>query len=167
MEAQDIIKKLNLKVHPTEGGYYIETYRSKDIINENNLPNRYNKDKSICTAIYFFLTPDTFSEIHKIPTDEIFHFYAGDTVEMLQLDPNGEGKIIKIGNNINEDEQPQVIVPANCWQGSRLIKGGKYALMGTTVSPGFDFEDYKTANKEELIRKYPDFKEIIEFLTRK
>jgi len=85
----------------------------------------------------------------------------GDPVEMLQLFPDGSGKILKIGANLDNDECPQVIAPKHCWQGSRLIEGGKFALMGTTVSPGFDFDDYIVPNKELLIKEYPDFSKMI------
>jgi hypothetical protein len=154
--AQKIITKLKLKPHPKEGGFFIETYRSKDK----------NKKRSIATAIYFFLTPKTFSSMHKLDSDEIFHFYAGDPVEILQLHPNGKGEIIILGNDVFKGMQPQVIVKKNVWQGSRLIKGGKFALLGTTVSPGFEYKDYHDGDKEILIKKYPRFKKIISALTR-
>lgn len=166
MEIQDIIKKLNLVPLSFEGGYYKETYRSDDIVDKDCLPNRYTKSKSICTAIYYFLTPDSFSSLHKLPSDEIFHFYMGDPVEMLQLSPNGSGKIIKIGNNLEKEEVPQVAVPKFYWQGCRLIEGGKYALMGTTVSPGFDSEDFISPDKEQLIKDYPGFEKYIRALLK-
>ena len=154
--ADKIIKKLKLKPHPKEGGYFTETYRSKDK----------NKNKSIATAIYFFLTPQTFSSMHKLDSDEIFHFYAGGPVEMLQLYPNGTGRTIILGKDVLKGMQPQVIVKKNVWQGSKLVKGGKFALLGTTVSPGFDYKDYHDGDKESLIKKYPKFKVKISALVR-
>lgn len=92
MNKEEVIEKFNLQPHEMEGDYFRETYRSDDIINSTDLPDRYEQDKSIFTAIYFMLTPDTFSAMHRIPTDEMFHFYAGDPIEMLVLE---EGKTVK------------------------------------------------------------------------
>ena len=135
---------------------------------ENKIPiHSSTDDRSFSTAIYYMLTPGTFSEMHRLKGDEIFHFYAGSPVEMLQLFPDGSGKKVIIGNNIKQEEQPQVVVPAGVWQGSRLLPGGEFALMGTTMAPGFDFSDYQTGNKEELIRRYPHFEELITHLTKR
>jgi predicted cupin superfamily sugar epimerase len=90
MNAEEIIKFLRLQPHPKEGGFFRETYRSVDPF--SNLPNRYRGQRSASTAIYYLLTPDSFSAMHRLASDEIFHFYKGDAVEMLQLFPDGQGK---------------------------------------------------------------------------
>lgn len=167
MNAQDIIDKLRLIPHTVEGGYYRETYRSEDIIDKPFLSEDYTGSRSVGTAIYYLLTPGTISSLHKLPSDEIFHFYMGDPVEMLQLFPDGSGKMLKIGTNMDNEEYPQIIAPKHCWQGSRLIEGGRFALMGTTVSPGFDFKDYIVPNKEQLMIEFPDFEKEISELIRK
>jgi predicted cupin superfamily sugar epimerase len=161
LTADEIIKILNLRKHPTEGGYFIETYRSKEIISSEK-----RGERSISTAIYFLLTPETFSETHRLPIDEIFHFYLGDPVEMLNLFEDGTGKRLILGGDIVNGMSPQVLVPAGVWQGSRLLPGGKFALMGTTVAPGFEYSDYESGRRDELIRCYPEFKEWIALLTR-
>jgi len=125
----------------------------------------YLSSRAFSTAIYYLLTSETFSSIHLLPTDEIFHFYAGDPVEMLQLFEDGTGKIIKIGNDIEKGYLPQIVVPRNTWQGTRLIPGGAYALFGTTMAPGFEFEDFVCHDKEVLLKKYPQFTEMINHLT--
>ena len=150
------IKKLKLKPHPKEGGYFFETYRSKDK----------SKNGSIATAIYFLLTPETFSAVHKLDKDEIFHFYAGDPVEMLQLYLGGAGETVILGSDVLKGMVPQVIVKKNVWQGSRLQKGGQFALLGTTMSPGFEYKDYHDCDKQALIKKYPKFKKMISALVR-
>jgi len=120
--------------------------------------------RSLATAIYYLLTPDTFSAMHRLPTEEIFHFYLGDPVEMLLIDKDGAGTIVTLGPDIMKGMQPQVIVPRNVWQGARLAAGGKFALLGTTMSPGFEFSDYEAGKREELVKLCPEFGERIEGL---
>ena len=159
--AEEIISSLHLKPHPEEGGYYVETYRSSESIPQNTLPARYRGMRSYATAIYYLLTPDTFSALHRLQTDEIFHFYLGDPVEMLQLWPDGSGMILLLGTDILGGMQPQVVVPKGVWQGARLLSCGSFALLGTTVSPGFEFSDYETGERDLLIRSYPRFRDQI------
>lgn len=165
-KVTDIIKLLNLVEHPKEGGFFIETYRAQETIKQINLKRKCRLERSLTTTIYYLLTSESFSEIHRLSSDEIYHFYLGDPVEMLMLFPNGEGQIFKIGNKIFEGMRPQIIVPKGIWQGCRVISGGNFALLGTTVSPGFDYQDYQSGLREELIRLYPGFKELIVKLTR-
>ena len=165
LTAKDIIKKLTLKPHAKEGGFYRETYCSTEKIPHTALPDRYGADKAFSTAIYFLITSDTFSALHRLPTDEIFHFYLGDPVTMLRLHPDGSSELITLGKKIEAGECPQVVVPAGTWQGAFLKSGGKFALMGTTVAPGFDFSDYETGNRLRLIEQYPRHKDLIIKLT--
>jgi uncharacterized protein len=120
----------------------------------------------MATAIYYLLTPDNFSTLHRLRGDEIFHFYLGDPVEMLELRADGVGGTVILGQDIEAGEQLQHVVPAGVWQGARLIAGGKFALLGTTVSPGFDYADYETGRREELTAQYAGFRDKIEALTR-
>lgn len=165
MTADAIIKLLNLKPHPAEGGFFRETYRSSDCLPAGTLP-RFRSDKSVSTCIYYLLTPQTFSAMHRLQTDEIFHFYLGDPVEMLQLLPDGSGRVVTMGHDLAAGHTPQLVVEANVWQGSTLRSGGSFALMGTTVSPGFDFSDYETGLRDALVAQYPKFAEQIKRLTR-
>ena len=103
--------------------------------------------------------------MHRLVSDEVFHFYMGNPVEMLQLFPDGKGKVITMGTDLKAEQSPQIIVPAGVWQGSRLAPGGAVALMGTTVAPGFDFADYESGELEKLIQQYPDFTTMIRELT--
>ena len=163
--VEEIISQLNLKPHP-EGGFFAETYRSDELIPENILPERYIGERSFGTCIYYLLTTDTFSAMHRIKSDEIFHFYSGDPVEMLQLYPDGTSKVVILGHDIKNGMNPQVIVSEGVWQGARLVKGGKYALLGTTVSPGFEFEDFEVGIREMLVEAYPEQREMVISLTR-
>ncbi len=164
--ANEIIARLELAPHPMEGGYFRETYRASELISEDHLPSRYKGTRSFATAIYYLLTPESFSAIHRLHSDEIFHFYLGDPVEMLQLCPGGDGRILILGSDLLKGMQPQVTVPAGVWQGARLIKNGKFALLGTTVSPGFEFADYELGQKAELIKSYPKFRKWIVALAK-
>lgn len=167
MTIADKIKSLlNLRLHPAEGGFFVETYRSDERIPKDSLPGRYKGQRSLATAIYYLLTSETFSAMHRLQTDEIFHFYLGDPVEMLQLRPDGTGRAIILGPDILKGMSPQVIVPRGIWQGARLSPGGTFSLMGTTVSPGFEFEDYEFGHRDELIESYPQFRELITALTK-
>ena len=103
--------------------------------------------------------------MHRLQSDEIFHFYLGDPVEMLQLSPDGTGQTVVLGSDLRVGMQPQVVVPRGVWQGSRLVAGGKFALLGCTVAPGFDFADYEHGRRTDLIRLYPQFREKIVALT--
>jgi len=166
LTADQIIAFFDLKPHPEEGGYFVETYRSSETLLEKALPIRYRGIRAFGTAIYYLLTPETFSSIHRLQSDESFHFYFGDPVEMLQLWPDGSAKAITIGSDILKGMQPQVIVPRGVWQGARLLSGGNFALLGTTVSPGFEFADYESGRREELVKSYPQFREVIIALTK-
>ena len=166
LTADQIIGLLNLTPHPKEGGYFRETYRSSEMISEKTLPSRYKGIRSFATAIYYLLTPETFSAVHRLQSDEIFHFYLGDPVEMLQLWPDGSGRVLTLGSDILNGMQLQVVVPRGVWQGARLHKNGSFALLGTTVSPGFELADYESGQRDELIKSYPKFREWIIALTK-
>jgi len=138
---------LGLMLHAEEGGHFVETYRSEGIVPAEALSGIYPAPRAYGTAIYYLLTPDTFSTMHRLATDEIFHFYLGDPVEMLHLYPDGSGQVVIHGPDIFNDMHPQVVVSQGVWQGARLKPGGRFALMGTTVAPGFDFAVTKSAGR--------------------
>ena len=165
MTAEEIIALLKLKPHPKEGGFFAETWRADEAIPQNVLPSRYSGPRAFGTCIYYLLTPTTFSAMHRLQSDEIYHFYLGDPVEMLQLWPDGSGKAVTLGSDLQAGMQPQIIVPRGVWQGSWLVTGGKFALLGCANAPGFDYSDYEHGRREELIRDYPQFRERIVALT--
>jgi predicted cupin superfamily sugar epimerase len=158
--AEEIKALLNLEPHPAEGGFYRRTYASSSTV---NLPRG---SRPLSTAIYYLLEPGTFSAMHVLSSDEIFHFYLGDPVEMLQLHPDGRSAVFSLGPDLAAGQHVQLVVPAGVWQGSRLIEGGKIALLGCTVTPGFDFADYRSATCTELAEKWPAQAERIRALTR-
>jgi len=167
MTADDVKNLLALKPHPQEGGWYVRTYESPELLPAAVFADgRYDGPRRTSTAIYYLLEPDTFSEMHRLESDEVFHFYAGDAVEMLQLFADGSSRTVVIGNDLLAAERPQVLVERGVWQGSRLVKGGDWALLGCTVSPGFEFADYAAGNRAELTKRWPQAAEMIRELTR-
>lgn len=160
MTAEEIKKLLKLEPHPIEGGWFRRTYTASGSI---ELPRGVRAQS---TAIYYLLEPGTFSEMHVLQSDEIFHFYLGDPVEMLQLFPDGGSAVVTLGPYLMAGEQLQLVVPAGVWQGTRLIGNGKVALLGCTVTPGFDYADYRNAPAAELIAKWPNEAGRVRALTR-
>lgn len=158
------VKKLSLKSHP-EGGYYSEIYRSGETIFKEHLPERYSGNRCFCTSIYYLIVGGKVSKFHKIKSDEIWHFYDGETIEIHIIDEIGNYKKIKLGRNPENNEQFQAVIKRNSWFGAIVVNDKDYSLIGCTVVPGFDFEDFELADRNKLLKKYPDKREIIEILT--
>jgi predicted cupin superfamily sugar epimerase len=160
MTADEIKTLLKLEPHPVEGGSFRQTYICQEKV---ELPRGM---RPAGTAIYYLLEPGTFSEMHVLASDEVFHFYLGDPVEMLQLFPDGGSALFTLGQDLQANQHVQLVVPAGVWQGTRLIGDGQAALLGCTVTPGFDYSDYRSGSYTELAEKWPAEVERIEALTR-
>lgn len=160
MTAEEIKELLDLRPHPIEGGSFRRTYTSQGVV------DLARGQRALGTAIYYLLEPGTFSEMHILDSDEIFHFYLGDPVEMLQLHPDGRSALFTLGPDLQAGQHVQLVAPAGVWQGTRLIGEGKVALLGCTVTPGFDFADYRGGRYAELVAKWPNQAERIRALTR-
>lgn len=161
MTADEIKSLLSLEPHPIEGGFFCRTYTSSRTIDLDR------GTRPAGTAIYYLLEEGTFSELHVLDSDEMFHFYLGDPVEMLQLFPDGSSASFTLGPDLAAQQHVQLVVPAGVWQGTRLIGKGKAALLGCTVTPGFDYADYRNATYAELADKWPQEAERIKALTRR
>ena len=168
MIVEEIIKQLNLEPLPEEGGFFRRTYQSSERIPNGTLPRRYQQDLAVGTAIYALITAADFSAMHRLDTDEIYHYYYGDPLELLLLHPDGTGETFKLGNDFQTGMQPQKVVEKEVWQGSRSIPGGKhgYSLIGTTMAPGFEWPGFELGNRKLLQAQYPSFAEMISELTR-
>jgi uncharacterized protein len=166
MDIDKVKQMLDLKPLPGEGGFYAESYRSSEKLARGSLPERYTGERIFGTAIYFLLTPETFSALHRLLSDEVYHFYLGDPVELLCLREDGSGEVLTMGSDLDCGMRLQIAVPRGTWQGSRLRPGGKFGLLGTTVAPGFEFADFELASRAVLSQRYPDFVEMIRELTR-
>ena len=168
MTADEVKEILGLVKHPREGGWYVRTWESEELVAASCFEDgRYDGARRTSTAIYYLLEPGTFSEMHVLKSDEIFHHYMGGAVEMLQLFANGSSSRVVIGKDLEAGERPQCVVRTGVWQGSRLLKAEGWALLGCTVSPGFEFEDYEDAAAEELVARWPGEAEMIRGLTRR
>jgi predicted cupin superfamily sugar epimerase len=157
--AEFLIEKLQLQKHP-EGGWFREVYRSEEMIQASALPAGFSGSRSISTSIYYLLKGEDFSAFHRIKSDELWHFYTGNSaIEIISIE---KGKIKRqfLGNNPDQNQYFQVVVPKNCWFAARLINKNGFALAGCTVSPGFHFDDFEMGT-EKLINEYPEFEKDI------
>ena len=164
LSAKEIIEILYLKPHP-EGGYFKENYRSKGVIKNNSLDFEADGERNYSTSIYFLLNENDFSAFHKIRQDEIWHFYAGSTLLLHTINPNGNYNLIRIGNNLKNGDFFQFVVPAGTWFASEVENKTSYSLCGCTVSPGFDFRDFEMPSAKILSKIFPQHQEIIKRLS--
>ena len=161
----ELVQKLDLLPHP-EGGFYKETYRSDGIIPTSELSKEFSGPRNYCTAIYFLLTEGNFSAFHKINQDEIWHFYEGDPLRVHMITSEGSYSFQDIGLNLDVGQIPQFTVLAGLWFASEVAENGNYSLVGCTVSPGFDFDDFELPSRSKMIELFPEHEEIISRLTR-
>lgn len=156
--AAEIIDLLQLQPLPDEGGFFRQTYASAPLA---------GGARPAATAIYFLITPDGFSALHRMQADEIWHFYAGDPVEHLMIDPAaGTGAITRLASGLERGRRPQLAVPGGSWQGARLEPGGRWALLGCTMAPGWDDRDFELGRRSALITRFPQFADTIIAFTR-
>lgn len=152
-----------MQPHP-EGGYFAEAYRATETIPQSALPGRFSGDRPFSTAIYFLLESHHTSALHRIQADEVWHFYAGDPLNVFVISSTGELTVIRLGNDPERGEVFQAVVPAGSWFGSKPAPGGTYSLTGCTVAPGFDFADFELADRTALLAQFPQHREVIEQL---
>ncbi|MDP2599496.1 MAG: cupin domain-containing protein [Deltaproteobacteria bacterium] len=162
--AEDLVKILDLKPHP-EGGFFKETYRDEGKIVQKALPEKFKGDRHFSTAIYFLLPEGTKSSFHRIQSDEVWHFYLGGSLTIVQIAPDGKMEKITLGSDVKKGEKLQYVVPAGYWFGAYPNSGSSYSFVGCTVSPGFDFADFEMGKREELLKQYPNARQEIELLT--
>ncbi len=169
MEATYYVEQFNMTAHP-EGGYFAETYRSAEVIPQAALPDRFQGARTFGTAIYFLLENHQFSALHRIQSDEIWHFYAGLPLEISVISPAGALTRILLGNRPDRGEVFQAVVQAGCWFGSKPVSdatatGSTFSFVGCTVAPGFDFADFDLADRAALLAEYPQHQSVIHRLT--
>ncbi|MEP1097379.1 MAG: cupin domain-containing protein [Cyclobacteriaceae bacterium] len=163
-QIQEIIDLLEMQPHP-EGGFYKETYRSVGAITSESLSSDYSGPRTYSTCIYFMLVSGKFSAFHKINQDEVWHFYDGSPVELHTISPDGKHASHLIGRDFKKGQVPQLVVPGNHWFASKVSEPDTFSLVGCTVAPGFDFDDFVLAKRETLQRSYPQHEEVIEAFT--
>jgi predicted cupin superfamily sugar epimerase len=172
MTREEIIQWLGLQPNVQEGGLFASTYTSSLRLDDAETPlfPPSGNARPLCSAIYYFLDTTTFSALHRVGGDMIYHFYAGDPVEMLLLHPGGgnnRSEVCRFSNRLSTGSQPMKIIPGGTWLGSKLVAGGAYALMGVTMAPGFHPVDYAIAKRQELLKQYPEQEKLILELTNK
>ena len=164
-DAQRWIDDLKLTRHP-EGGWFRETYRSAEVVAGPHLPARFGGDRAFATAIYFLLRGEELSALHRIKQDEVWHFYDGSPLTVHVLDAAGAYSALRLGRDPAGKALPQAVAPAGCWFGATVDDPQSYALVGCTVAPGFDFADFEMPGRDELCRRFPQHRALIERLTR-
>lgn len=160
-DAEAIVRRLDLEPHP-EGGYYRETFRS--LLTLGGLPHP-GGTRSASTAIYYLLPAGDFSALHRVASDEVWHFYGGDPLELHTIDTSGFHAVHRLGADLAAGELPQLVVRAGVWQAAVPV-GERYALCGCTVAPGFDFLDFELPQRDDMMRAFPLLSSVIERLTR-
>jgi len=168
LTPEHLIARYGLEPLPEEGGYFVQTYLCDEEVPAQGLPERYNSARPLSTAILYLLTgePGCFSALHQLVSDEVWHFYLGDPVEMLLLYPGGRSEAAVLGPDIPGGQQVQLTVKRGVIQGARLRPGGRFALLGTTVAPGYIPADVSFADREILLASHPEQAELIAALTR-
>ncbi len=165
--AKQIIEMLGLKPHPT-CGFVAETYRSQERIPDEALPTVYGGSRPLASVLYFMVTPDAQIRLHRIRSDQIYHHYMGDPLEVLLLYPGGTGEIRIVGSDLTAGMRPQLLIPGGTFHTSRLRKGSArtaFALLGTTEWPGFEPPDLELADPDKLMARYPALRREIEEFT--
>lgn len=166
MTADSIIRRFHLEPLPVEGGLYHRHYASDETITGEALPERYPDAKPLASAICYMHLPETRSLMHRLRTDEIYHFYNGDPVTLVLLYPGGESRVVVLGQDYSAGHVPFFVVPRGVWQGSCLQDGGSWALLGATMAPAYHEDDFELGARAALLRQYPDEVEWIEKLTK-
>jgi predicted cupin superfamily sugar epimerase len=157
------IEQLEMIQHP-EGGYFKETFRANESTDADHLPERYSTSRCISTSIYFLLTTESVSNFHRLTSDEIWHYHTGGVARIHIISPAGTYYFKDIGPDLAAGQQFQVLIPRHSWFAAEVISE-EYILVGCTVAPGFEFEDFELARRSELATKYPDLSSLIERFT--
>jgi uncharacterized protein len=164
LTAIELAMRLDLTRHP-EGGWYRESYRSAEAIPAGALPDR-SGARSYCTAIYFLLERGDFSALHRIKSDELWHFYGGAPLTIQVIAPSGAHLEMNLGPDLAAGESFQAMVPAGCWFGAELSGTGDFSLVGCTVAPGFDFADFEMGDRDQLLGEFPQHADMVRRMTR-
>jgi predicted cupin superfamily sugar epimerase len=159
------VAALDMAEHP-EGGYYKETYRCPESVLGMRLSKTCEGDRSLATSILFLLPSDEVSEFHRLKSDELWYFHAGSPLTVYIIDPAGELHIEKLGLDFETGERPQIMIPAGSIFGALVPEAASYTLVSCVVTPGFDFCDFELLPRKQLLREYPQYKELIMRMTK-
>lgn len=160
VSIDELIETYKMIAHP-EGGYYKETYRSNETLQEECLPIRFRGERIFSTGIYYLLRGNEFSAFHRIKSDEMWHFYAGAPLNIYVIDPAGNFELITMGQNFNNGEVFQAVIRAGNWFAAQPVNVNGFSFMGCTVAPGFDFDDFELAKADQLVETFPQHTDLI------
>ncbi len=158
--ADDLKRQWGLAEMQTEQVWFVQTYVD---------PKSNSDGRALSSAIIAMVTDDpaTFSDMHRLPTDELWLFHLGDPIELLLLHPDGRDELVILGPDVLNGQEIQHVVPAGTWMGARLRAGGEYGVWGNTMAPGYALTDFEGADPEDLVARWPDRAELIKALTRR
>lgn len=165
MTPDFLIQHFHLEPLPREGGMFARHYLADEIIAPPALPARYSHAKNFGSAICYLHQPHTQSYLHKLKTDEIYHFYAGAPVALVLLHADGSFEVVTLGNDYGAGQHPFFVVPRGVWQGSCLAADGEWALLGATMAPAYDDDDFELGERAALLAQYPAAAEWVRRLT--
>lgn len=161
LTKDDLIRKFQLIAHP-EGGAFAESYRASSDVTADGFPAK----RSASTAIYFLLLQGEISAFHRIRSDEVWHFYLGDPLRIVEIDENASVQETILGRDVLGEQKLQYTVKAGRWFASTPAAGSSWSFVGCTVAPGFDFADFELAERDKLIREFPQYEALIRTLTQ-
>ena len=167
--AREIIERYGMQENTVEGGYLAPVYTSPLLLPANYATRRLNQQLPICGSIYYMITSDSFSALHRVTSDMLYHFYAGDPVDVLLLDPSGgkdAHRHVDFGNDLSKKQQPALVIPAGTWMGSKVKGEGEFAFMGVSMAPSFDPENYEIGTRRALSAQFPTWAGLIAEFTR-
>ncbi|TVQ77029.1 MAG: cupin domain-containing protein [Bradymonadales bacterium] len=164
LTATELITHLELEPLPHEGGYFRQTFKSSLMLEVQSREGDPPSSRSASTLIFYLVTPESFSTLHRIRHDEVFHFYLGDPVESLSFSSELDCDRVRMGSDLIKGDALQRPIQRGRWQGLKLCPGGQWALLGCSVAPGFEFEDFEAGRRSQLLKDYPRLKDaILEF----
>ncbi|XP_041349735.1 uncharacterized protein LOC121369008 [Gigantopelta aegis] len=161
---EQLIAHHNMIPHP-QGGYCCELYRSQDTVSQEDMSFRYSGDRSVSSSFYYLLVNEQVAKLHRLKSPGIWHFYEGSPLIIHEFVPNGDYKMHTLGPDVAKDETFQAVLPRCSWVGACLKDPKSHTLVGCTISPGYELDDFQLANRQDVLEKFPRYQKIIELLT--
>jgi hypothetical protein len=165
LTADEVMEALQLVPLEPEGGYFKEVYRSDETVDKSALPERFPGNRTFATSIYYMLKKGMKSAAHRLKADEVWHFYLGGPLTLVEIEPDGSVKKTVMGNDLKNGQVLQYVFKRGTIFGAYLGEGVEYALIGANVAPGFEYEDFELLSKEDLLKEFPNATEAIDLLT--
>jgi predicted cupin superfamily sugar epimerase len=162
--AEEIKQMFGMQPHPT-CGFFSQSYLSEAEVAQKALPSGYDGPRALASALYFLVTPEAHMVLHRLRSDQVYHHYSGDALEVLLLQGDGRGEIVTVGSDLAAGMRPQLVVPGWTFHVSRVRPGGEYAFMGTTAWPSVESSDLEIGDPEALAAEHPALRDQIAAFT--